>query len=72
MDSPGLGEAMTKWFAEEVPTRAYRVSLGDGGELRWIDRQEGAEVVREAEPGTSLWRRLAVALLSVLPIEWLL
>ena len=72
IDSPGLGEAMTTWFAEEVPTRAYRVRLGDGGEIRWIDRQEGGEVVREAEPGTSLWRRLAVTLLSVLPIEWLL
>jgi cardiolipin synthase C len=67
-----LGEAITKWFAEEVPTRAYRLSLGDAGRLRWIDRREGVEVVQEAEPGTSVWRRFAVALLSVLPIEWLL
>ncbi|HZH81175.1 MAG TPA: phospholipase D-like domain-containing protein, partial [Gemmatimonadales bacterium] len=72
IDSPGLGEAVTKWFAEEVPTRAYRVSLGDTGRLRWIDRNDGVEVVREEEPGTSAWRRFAVALLSVLPIEWLL
>jgi len=72
IDSPGLGEAITKWFAEEVPTRAYRVSLGDTGRLRWIDRHDGVEVVREEEPGTSAWRRFAVALLSVLPIEWLL
>jgi putative cardiolipin synthase len=72
IDSPGLGAAMTKWFAEEVPTRAYRVSLGDTGRLRWIDRHDGVEVVREEEPGTSVWRRFAVALLSVLPIEWLL
>ena len=72
IDSPGLGEAVTKWFAEEVPTRAYRVSLGDTGRLRWIDRHDGVEVVREEEPGTSAWRRFAVALLSVLPIEWLL
>jgi len=72
IDSRGLGEAITKWFAEEVPTRAYRVSLGDTGRLRWIDRHDGVEVVREEEPGTSAWRRFAVALLSVLPIEWLL
>ena len=72
IDSPALADAITRWFAEEVPTRAYRVSLGDGGELRWTDRHDGAEVVHTAEPGTSLSRRLAVALLSVLPIEWLL
>ena len=72
IDSPQLADAITTWFAEEVPARAYRVSLGDGGELRWIDRQDGAEVVRTAEPGTGLSRRLAVAFLSVLPIEWLL
>jgi len=72
IDSPRLGEAITKWFAEEVPTRAYRVSLGDTGQLRWIDRHDGVEVVQEEEPGASVWRRFAVALLSVLPIEWLL
>ena len=72
IDSPGLADAMHNWFVNEVPTHAYRVSLSDAGELRWIDRQDGAEVVRTAEPGTSLSRRLAVMLLSVLPIEWLL
>jgi len=72
IDSPGLGEAITKWFAEEVPTRAYRVSLGDTGRLRWIDRHDGVEVVQEEEPGTSVWRRFTVAVLSMLPIEWLL
>ena len=72
IDSPRLGEAITKWFAEEVPTRAYRVSLGDTGQLRWIDRHDGVEVVQEEEPGTGVWRHFAVAVLSVLPIEWLL
>jgi len=47
--------------------------LGDTGRLHWIDRQDGGEVVREEEPG---YRRVAgaspVALLSLLPIEWLL
>jgi cardiolipin synthase C len=72
IDSPGLGDAITKWFAEEVPTRAYRVSLGDTGRLRWIDRHDGVEVVQEEEPGTGVWRRFTVTVLSMLPIEWLL
>jgi len=52
--------------------RAYQVGLGDTGRLHWIDRHEAGRFVREEEPGTGVWRRFAVALLSVLPIEWLL
>lgn len=72
IDSPALASAMAERFADELPTRAYQVGLGDTGRLRWIDRQDGVEIVREAEPGTSVWRRLSVTVLSVLPIEWLL
>jgi len=37
-----------------------------------IDRHDGGEVVRKKSPVPAVWRRFAVALLSVLPIEWLL
>jgi len=67
-----LADALAQRFADEVPTRAYQVGLGDTGQLHWIDRHDGVEVVQEAEPGTGVWRRFAVAVLSVLPIEWLL
>ena len=72
IDSPALAEAFAGWFAADVPARAYEVRLGPAGELRWIDRQEGGEVVRVAEPGATIWRRVAVALFALLPIEWLL
>ncbi|HEV2750198.1 MAG TPA: phospholipase D family protein [Gemmatimonadales bacterium] len=72
IDSPALADELARRFADEVPTRSYQVRLGHGGKLHWIDRNEGAEVVHEHEPGTDVWRRLTVALLSVLPIEWLL
>ena len=72
IDSPALALAIAARFAEDVRTRAYQVGLGDTGELYWIDRQDGVEVVRQEEPGTSVWRRFAVAVLSLLPIEWLL
>jgi len=72
IESPALAEAIADWFAHEVPTRAYQVTLGDTGRLRWIDRHDGVEVVQEEEPGTGVWRRFRVAVLSVLPIEWLL
>ncbi len=72
IDSPALADAIAERFADEVPTRAYQVGLGETGELYWIDRRDGVEVVHHQEPSTGVWRRLAVALLSVLPIEWLL
>ena len=72
IDSTALADALARRFADEVPTSAYQVGLGDTGELRWIDRHDGVEVVREEEPGTGVWRRFTVAVLSVLPIEWLL
>jgi putative cardiolipin synthase len=72
IESPALAETIADWFAREVPTRAYQVTLGDAGRLRWIDRHDGMEALQEEEPGTGVWRRFAVAVLSVLPIEWLL
>jgi putative cardiolipin synthase len=72
IDSSGLADALAQRFTDEVPTRAYRVGLGDTGQLHWIDRHDGGEVVQEEEPGTGVWRRFAVAVLSLLPIEWLL
>ena len=72
IDSPALADAIAERFADEVPTRAYEVGLGETGALYWIDRRDGVEVVHHQEPGTGVWRRLAVALLSMLPIEWLL
>jgi len=72
IDSTALADALARRFADEVPASAYQVGLGDTGELHWIDRHDGVEVVREEEPGTGVWRRFTVAVLSVLPIEWLL
>jgi len=72
IDSAALADALARWFADEVPARAYQVGLGDTSQLHWIDRHDGVEVVQEDEPGTSVWRRFAVAVLSLLPIEWLL
>ena len=72
IDSPALADALAQRFADEVTARAYRVGLGDTGQLHWINRHDGVEVVQEEEPGTGVWRRFTVAVLSMLPIEWLL
>ena len=36
------------------------------------DPAKGHEIVHNQEPGTRFWLRIAVRMISVLPIEWLL
>jgi putative cardiolipin synthase len=63
---------MADRLARNMPSRAYEVRLSESGALQWLEQRDGREIVHDAEPGTSLRRRAAVAALSVLPIEWLL
>ena len=58
-------------FDERVPLNAYEVRLA-GRRMQWVERGPGTTVVHDDEPRTGRWKRLAVALLSVLPIEPLL
>jgi len=68
IDSPVIAQTIADAFAREIPGRAYKVSLSDGGALQWTN--DGQRF--RQEPGTSVGRRLEVAALSLLPIEWLL
>ncbi len=72
IDSPALAKSIVASFADEMPNRAYRLRLATDGNPEWVERSADAEVVHRIEPGTSFWKRLAVRLLSRLPIEWLL
>ena len=72
IESPALACEIAKAFAERIPRRAYRVTLGKRRHLNWLDLQDDETVVQTAEPGASRWRRLTVALLGLAPIEWLL
>jgi putative cardiolipin synthase len=72
LDSPAFAQGLALWFTEETPHRAYRVKLDARGALRWIEGVGDLEVVHNREPGASRWRRSAVKLLALLPIDWLL
>ena len=72
IESRALANAITDTVAGAVPGGAYRVTLKRPGGLEWTEQRDGEERVHEREPGASLWRRLVVYVLSLLPIEWLL
>ncbi len=68
IDSPALAEAIADAFARRAPERAYKVELSDSGALQWLT--DGQRF--DQEPGTGIAKRLEVAALALLPIEWLL
>jgi len=72
IESPALARELATAFAERIPGRAYRVTLGERKHLNWLDLQDGETVVQTTEPGGSRWKRSMVALLGLAPIEWLL
>ncbi len=71
IESAGLTKAIRSGIAGRLPELAWRVELGEDGELSWVSGQPG-EGKRDTEPGVSAWRRLGVWLLSWLPIDWML
>ena len=71
IDCPVLARAIAEEFRTSIPEHAYKVSLLDGA-VRWEERRDGKTLVFETEPHASLWQRILVAMISLLPIEWLL
>lgn len=72
IDSPELARQIADTFDSRVPLNAYEVRLSGSGTLVWIERRDGTSIRHDTEPGTSIWRRAGVWLLSKLPIEGLL
>jgi len=72
VDSPNLAETISEIFLDKVPKTAYEVWLSEDGGLYWLEHKDGQVARHDSEPGASIWRRMLVAVLSHLPIEWLL
>ncbi|HEY9446366.1 MAG TPA: phospholipase D-like domain-containing protein, partial [Burkholderiales bacterium] len=72
IDCPAVARAITDDFASSLARRAYEVRLGATGSLQWVEERDAGTLVHDTEPGTDLWRRLGVTLLSLMPIDWLL
>jgi putative cardiolipin synthase len=68
-DCPQLAKPMRDALGRALPALAWKVTLGEDGELRWKGQHQGEvkEVVREPDAG--LWRRFMVQALQWFPIE---
>lgn len=72
VDSVQLARQLNKTLDESMPETAYEVRLDENGKLYWLERTGGRVRRHEQEPGTTVWQRTGVRLLSFLPIDWLL
>lgn len=76
IESPNIATEMTGWFDDIAENAAFRLAFGKDRngitQLRWHrDWEDGSETFI-TEPNTSIWRRLGVSLMRLLPIEPLL
>lgn len=72
IDSPALTSFVEQRLREGLPQAAYQVRLNEQGDLEWVEQQGRRTVVHRTEPGTTAWSRFVIAVLSLMPVEWLL
>jgi putative cardiolipin synthase len=71
--SPALAQRIGAAFQGPVDDVAYRPALDAGGAIVWHERlPDGTERVHTSEPGAGWAERLALAIVGLLPVEWLL
>ncbi|MGB5280701.1 MAG: phospholipase D family protein [Arenicellales bacterium] len=69
---PVIAARSAQRFDEHINKVAFRVELVDDS-LRWTGFEEGGkQVVFDVEPYTSIWKRLGVQLMRVLPVDSML
>lgn len=67
IDSPELGERLTKNVRKHIPMIAYRVKLDDDNNLSWHATIDGREVIENKEPQTTGWDRFKAWFLKIAP-----
>lgn len=72
IESTLMAGQLNRTLDEWMPGRAYEVRLDRSGNLYWLERSADKLLRHDQEPGTSVWKRAGVRVLSLLPIDWLL
>jgi putative cardiolipin synthase len=72
VESPELAARLSALFDNALADTAYELRLTPAGEIEWIERTAAGEVRHATTPETGVLRRLWIAFLALLPIEWLL
>lgn len=72
LDSPQLASRLNAFFATQVAMHSYRVQLDETERVRWLETTPEGQRSHDIEPHTSRLQRAVIAVIGVLPIDWLL
>jgi putative cardiolipin synthase len=72
LESAALAARLGALFDGPLARSAYELRLAANGDLEWLERTAAGEVRHATTPETGALRRLWIAFLALLPIEWLL
>lgn len=72
IESPALARQLEAAFDTGLSSVAYEVRLDPEGDLQWIEQTPAGALTRTTEPETNALGRAIIAMLSMLPIDWLL
>ena len=73
ISSPETAEIMAKEFEEVIESSVFRLELvtddDDNEYILWHGYEDGVPVTFEVDPYTSIWRRMGVNFMRIMPIE---
>lgn len=72
IDSPTLAQQVSAGFDGPLARVSYRPELSADRRMVWQEDSPGGTVTWQQEPGTSWAKQIALAVVGVLPVEWLL
>ena len=72
IESPKLAGEYVDGLKRHLAVYSYRVEQTPKGDLQWQTEENGKIQAYDSEPQSSVFKRFAVWLCSLLPIEWML
>lgn len=72
VESPRISATLTERFDQNLGSFAWHVTLDEKGGLRWASEEDSTLVSVAYEPGSTLFTRITLAIVSALPVEWML
>jgi putative cardiolipin synthase len=70
VQSPKIAADVIDYMNEGIdPHNAYRVTLDDDGDLKWMIELDGQQIEYHTDPKSSWWQRLLVWFIELLPVE---
>jgi putative cardiolipin synthase len=70
VESPELAAQVVAWMDEGVlPENSSRVLLDEDGNLTWVAKDDGKEVIYHHDPESTAWQRFTAGFIGLLPIE---